>query len=445
MITGTALLLVILITLICIILACSVLKWHPFPVLLVMALVLGLLTGIPGNRVIKLVIDGGSSVFGGIGIIIALGSILGNILEKTGAAISLARGIIALTGKRKILPGMGILGAVIGIPVFCDSGFVILSNLTKTLALQTGLPAGSLSLALASGLYTTHVLIPPTPGPLAAAGNLQMGEQLGWVILLGLLVSIPAIIIGVIQAAKYKIKQQDRPSEEITVNERAIPSFINALIPLLLPVLLIAMGSLLPLLPISAQSKEGIAFFCNPNIALLIAVILALVLLARPAHKEWTGWIQHALMQAGPIILITIAGGSLGAVLKATALSDFFEGMTNNPELPAMWLFPVSFLLAAGLKTSQGSSTAAMVIASSMIASLLPGAGMESPVQKALLVLCIGAGAMTVSHANDSYFWVISQYAQIPPRDMFRHFSLSTFWMGLSVLLSSMLLAVILG
>jgi GntP family gluconate:H+ symporter len=131
--------------------------------------------------------------------------------------------------------------------------------------------------------------------------------------------------------------------------------------------------------------------------------------------------------------------------LKATALSDFFEGMTNNPELPAMWLFPVSFLLAAGLKTSQGSSTAAMVIASSMIASLLPGAGMESPVQKALLVLCIGAGAMTVSHANDSYFWVISQYAQIPPRDMFRHFSLSTFWMGLSVLLSSMLLAVILG
>ena len=141
--------------------------------------------------------------------------------------------------------------------------------------------------------------------------------------------------------------------------------------------------------------------------------------------------------------MITIAGGALGAVLKATPLSDEFNSLMQGKQLSAFVLFPVAYLLAAGLKTSQGSSTAALVIASSILAPLMSNWGLDHPAEKALLVMAIGAGAMTVSHANDSYFWVINQYSGITVPQMYKYFTHGTFWMGVSVLLTSMALALL--
>ena len=184
-------------------------------------------------------------------------------------------------------------------------------------------------------------------------------------------------------------------------------------------------------------------FICNPNIALLLGVLAAFLLLGFDQRKEWNDWIQTALTQAGPIILITAAGGALGAVLKATPLADEFKALVAGRALSPFLFFPIAFLLAAGLKTAQGSSTASLIITSSIIAPLLEGLGLHHPAEKALLVLSIGAGAMAVSHANDSYFWVINQYSGISVGKMYRYFTAATFFMGVAVLLSCMLLALL--
>lgn len=443
MLTGLPLILAVILALAFIIVACSVLRWHPFLVLSGTALLLGLIVGLPADTTISTVVQGGSSVFGSIGIVIALGTILGEILERTGAATAIAKGIVRLMGEKRSVASMSTLGAITGIPVFCDSGFVILSNLARSLSRQTATSYGAISIALATGLYTTHVLVPPTPGPLAAAGNLGMADNLGWVILAGFVTGIPAICVGYFFAKK--IAKHTPPAASAAEQEmvKELPPLFQSIIPLLLPVLLIAGGSFLPMLEVSEGTKKLLQFFFNPNVALFISVVVALLMLGMRHRKEWNAWIQRSLSQAGPIILITIAGGSLGAVLKATPLAGEFNQLMQGKELSAFVLFPVAYLLAAGLKTSQGSSTAALVIASSILAPLMGSWDLGHPAEKALLVIAIGAGAMTVSHANDSYFWVINQYSGITVPQMYRYFTFGTFWMGISVLMTCMALSLL--
>lgn len=438
MLTGLSLILAIVLALGFIILACSVFRWHPFLVLLGTALALGIVVGLPADKTMETVIAGGSSVFGSIGIVIALGTILGEILERTGAATAIAKAIVRVMGEKRSVASMSTLGAVAGIPVFCDSGFVILSNLARSLSKQTATSYAAISIALATGLYTSHVLIPPTPGPLAAAGNLGLAGDLGWVILMGFIAAIPAISVGYIFARK--IAKHTAPVDELhqEVQAKDLPPLFRSVLPLILPVLLIAGGSFLPILELEPGTEKLLQFFFNPNTALFISVVVALVILGMKFKSEWNEWIQKSLSQAGPIILITIAGGALGAVLKATPLADEFKEMMQGKQLSAFVLFPVAFLLAAGLKTSQGSSTAALVIASSILAPLMGSWGLDHTAEKALLVTSIGAGAMTVSHANDSYFWVINQYSGITVPQMYRYFTLGTFWMGIAVLVTCM-------
>ena len=294
MLTGLPLFLLVLVVLLLIVVACTLWKAHPFLVLLTAAIVLGLGAGMTAEATLTTLLQGGGSVFTSIGFIIALGTLLGEILEKTGAVHALADFILRRAGKRNIPAGMSLLGALVGVPVFCDSGFVILSNLARSLARTSSLPFGALSLALATGLYTTHVLVPPTPGPLAAAGNLGMADNLGWVILLGLVVSIPSVLIGWWFARRVPHGEEDvHPAAE---GERLgnLPSFGASLLPLLLPVILIALGSLAPVLEVPSGLKETVLFLCNPNCALLLGVALAFGLLGRRRQGEWNGWIQHA-------------------------------------------------------------------------------------------------------------------------------------------------------
>ncbi|MGZ5245928.1 MAG: GntP family permease [Flavitalea sp.] len=442
MLTGLPLLLLIVIILILIIYSCAVLKWHPFPVLIISGILLGLIAGLSPKLTLDTLLSGSGSVFASIGLIIALGTILGEILEKTGAVASIATYILQKAGSKYAMISMSALGGLVGIPVFCDSGFIIISRLAGSISKQSKISYGALSIALATGLYTTHVLIPPTPGPLAAVGNFNMAEDIGWVIFLGIIVSIPSLLTGWYFAKRYAKKHSNlHVADEANVeNESNKPGLLISLFPLILPVVLIALGSTASFMQFSPEQESIIQFICNPNIALLLAVISALLLLAYNRRKEWNGFIQQSLLQAGPIIFITAAGGALGAVLKATPIADEFKMLVTDNDVSTTWFFPMAFLLAAGLKTAQGSSTASLIITSSIIAPLLAGMNMEQAGAKALLVLCIGAGAMTVSHANDSYFWVISHYGKVPVKNMYRYFTSATFFMGLSILLSCMLI-----
>lgn len=442
MLTGLPLLLLILIILLLIIYSCAVLKWHPFPVLILSAILLGLIAGLSPKLTLDTLLSGTGSVFTSIGLIIALGTILGEILEKTGAVASIATYILRKAGNKYALISMSALGGLVGIPVFCDSGFIIISRLAGSISKQSNISYAALSIALATGLYTTHVLIPPTPGPLAAVGNFNMADDIGWVIFLGMIVSVPSILTGWYFAKRIAVKHINlhAVAETEIENEISKPGLFISLFPLLLPVFLIAWGSIANFMDLTASQESIIQFICNPNIALLSGVISALLLLAYNRRKEWNGFIQQSLLQAGPIIFITAAGGALGAVLKATPIADEFKMLVTDNNVSTTWFFPLAFLLAAGLKTAQGSSTASLIITSSIIAPLLPAMNLEHAGAKALLVLCIGAGAMTVSHANDSYFWVISHYGKIPVKNMYRYFTSATFFMGLSILISCMLI-----
>ncbi len=447
MLTGLSLIILIIVVLVMIIVACAIFKWHPFLVLVIAAIVLGLSVGMGTEATIEALLQGGGSVFASIGLIIALGTILGEALEKTGAINAIATALLNKTGKKKILPGISLIGAVTGIPVFCDSGFVILSSLARSLSKQSTVSYGAISIALATGLYTSHVLIPPTPGPLAAAGNFNMAGDIGWIMLLGIVVSIPAIIIGWWFARKLD-RQTEYHQEQKFENEEDVapvnsPRLVYCILPLLLPVILIAMGSMIPFLNLPSPYNLVMKFICNPNIALLLGVFSAFLLPGFSQQNKWNGWIQHALTQAGPIILITAAGGALGAVLKATPLANEFETMIAGKNFSLIIFYPIAFLLAAGLKTAQGSSTASLIITSSIMAPLLAGMPFNHVAEKALLVLSIGAGAMVVSHANDSYFWVINQYSKLPVSRMYRYFTTATFFMGIAVLASCMLLSLL--
>lgn len=445
MVTGIMLILIVALALIIIVVGCAYFKWHPFLVLIVTGIFVGLATGMDAEVLINAITSGAGSVFAAIGLIIALGTILGEILEKTNAAKTLAVAILNLATKKRVLTGMSSLGGVVGIPVFCDSGFIILSNLGKSLSKQSGVSFGAISIALATGLYASHVLIPPTPGPLAAAGNMGAADNLGLVIIFGIITAVPAIIIGNFMAKKLlNRKIADHPDilleHQKEESQENLPSIGKSLTPLLLPILLIGFGTTIPFFNLPEKTAEILLFIANPTIALLLGVIIAIIIL--PAKKQLNNLINSSLSQAGPIILITCAGGAFGSVLKATPLAVYFEELMQGGSFTAVSFFPIVFLIAAGLKTAQGSSTASMVITSSIIAPILPAVGMDAPAMKALLVMVVGSGAMAVSHANDSYFWVIQQYSKLKLPVMYRYFTLTTLWMGLTVLAVSMLIAV---
>ena len=443
MVTGSILLLIILAALVFIVLACALMKWHPMLVLLVTALVTGIATGLGPDKTITTIFNGAGTVFAAIGYIIVAGTLLGEVLEKTGGAAGLADKLMGSVSKKKILPATAAIGLLVGIPVFCDSGFIVLTRLVQAMANVTGHPAASMQLALATGLYTSHVIIPPTPGPMAAAGNLGLSSSLGWVILLGIIVSIPSIITALWMVKKIDYPIMNQVSEQLPEKPKQNNAG-KALFVLLLPLLLITTGVIIPSVTHNDEVVKTSKLLGHPAIALFISAIIAMVLLGSKQRQQWGEWISTALVQSGPIILITTAGGAFGAILKETALQQEITSFLDGNNIPVIAIYPFAFALTAIFKTAQGSSTAAMIICSAMIYPIL-GAFELSLQQNVLVLLSISGGAMAISHANDSYFWVVSQYGKIPVRDMYRYYSVSTLLMGLSVMLTCILLHYLIG
>ncbi len=419
-------------------------KLNPFFSLLFASLLFSAIVGIPAQEIFPVMQAGFGSLLQQIGIIVALGSVLGMVLEKTGAMEIVSTSLIRTLGESRPALSMVFIGAVVGIPVFCDSGFIILSRLIPSLAAKAATGQGSLVLALSSGLYTTHTLVPPTPGPLSAAATVGLGDQLGMVILVGMLGALPVVLVSYLFAKRFG--RNISPSHAIE-QVRIIPgevSPIRAFLPLMLPIILIAFASIGKM----SGSENSIIFLLSilgiPAVALLMGVLLALTLIDRRSQPQWPDWITQALKDAGVIILITGAGGAFGAIIKASGIASHISSYASDSHLQGAFFLFFAWLIAAIVKTSQGSSTSSMIITSSLVAPLTSSAGLSSTMDLSILVLAIGGGAMGVSHANDSYFWVVSQFGNITEKESLRWYTPMTLLQSMTALLTAIGLFLIL-
>lgn len=426
MVSGGIALLLLLVAVVLIVYFTGKLKVNAFVVLIMIAFLFGLAIGMPALNVVKAIKDGFGGTLSSIGIVIVAGTIIGIILEKTGAALSMTQAILKLVGKERSPLAMSIAGYVVSIPVFCDSGYVILTPLNKALAKESGTSMAVMAIALSTGLYATHTMVPPTPGPIAAAGT--VGADLGLVILYGLIVAIPAMLAGYFWAItvgkKYDIPSDVEESYTDLINKYGkLPSAFMSFMPLVIPIVLILLKSVADF-PTKPFGKEGwvtptISFIGDPVTALTIGVLISLLLV----KKEEMGtavdkWMAAGIKDAAIILAITGAGGSFGKVLQGSPIVDFIK--TNMTGLNLGIFLP--FIIAAALKTAQGSSTVAIITTATILAPLLQTLGLNP----ALTVIAIGAGSMVVSHANDSYFWVVSQFSNMPVNTAYKAYTSAT-------------------
>ncbi|MCL1126282.1 GntP family permease [Shewanella surugensis] len=434
---------ILLAVIVFIILASSTFKLHPFLTLILASFITAFACGLPSGDIANIISQGFGGILSYIGLVIVLGTIIGTILEKSGAAITMADVVIRILGKRFPTLTMSIIGYLVSIPVFCDSGFVILNALKQSMAHRMQVSSVAMSVALATGLYATHTFVPPTPGPIAAAGNLGLSSHLGLVIAFGVIIAAVAAIAGMLWANRFLHIEPDGENNENLSDDSTnleshlhkygkLPSPTRAFLPIFIPILLICLGSITQL-PAKPFGQNGLFdvfnFIGQPINALMIGLFLSLTLLKGPDKiKQLSHYISDGLVLAAPILLITGAGGAFGAVLKATPIGDFLGSSLS--ELGLGLFMP--FLVAAALKSAQGSSTVALVATSALVAPMLDSIGLSSEMGRVLTVMAIGSGAMTVSHANDSFFWVVTQFSNMSVKQAYKAQTMATLIQGLT-------------
>ena len=399
----------------------SKLKWPAFLVLLLASLFLALATGVDPQEIGPLLSEGFGKTVRSIGLLIVFGSIIGVALEQSGATKRIA---ISMLSRLSFLPlpyTVAIIGYLVSIPVFCDSAFVILSSLNKRLSQKSGIPLLALTIALSTGLFATHVLIPPTPGPLAAAANLELND-LGLLIIMGGSVAFLLMLVG----AAFAQRVSKRVSLEIQLpkteeeNLEQLPSLKLAIAPIFIPLLLIGLSSF---------SNH---FKIDPTLALGVGMVLSFRLGRFTKTESFLSEVVNKGIQtAAPILLITAMGGTLGLVISKLPVAEFVAEHLLYPELGLL----IPFLIAALLKSAQGSSTVAIITASAMVFPMLATLGLDSDLGKTWVVIAVGIGSMTVSHANDSYFWIVSQFGNLSVKEAYRYHTFATLLQGIAGLI----------
>ena len=462
-------------------------KWHlhPFIAILLTALIFGIVSGIPLPQMTTLIGSGFSKIFAGIGLVIIFGTLMGTILEQSGAALKIADCIIKLLGKRHPVLSMAIMGWVVSIPVFCDSGFVVLNPIREALVKKTQSSPVAMTVALSGGLYLSHVFIPPTPGPLAAAETLRLSGNLLLVMGMGLLCSIFPMFLLILfsnyigkriscstdastntassssttsacttnastntasnssttsacttDASTNTSSASSTDADRIAAEYNAIieksgklPSTALSFAPIIVPIILMSLASILQGAEMQQQLKDVVLFLSNPTIALAIGLLFATFLLKRGSGFE--EMVENSLKRSGPILFITAAGSVLGNIVAGSPLVGF---ITDNAQVlnGLGLLFP--FLVAAMLKSSMGSSSVAIITAAGIVAPFAEAMGLASPIGLTLICMAVGAGSMTVSHSNDSYFWVVTKFGRMDIKSGYKTQTLATLILGLGAL-----------
>lgn len=397
---------------------------HPFLALLGAALIFGLGSGMPPLSILSSLKEGFGVTVGNVGIIIIAGTVIGIFLERSGGAYAIAEAILKRIGRQRVPASMSIIGYITSVPVFADSGFVILSPLNQALTRRAGLSLATTSIALCLGLMVSHTLLPPTPGPIAAAAALE--ADLGLVIAVATPVSLAVLAFTWLWATRVASRLHIDPAPDITEAdiERRLaqaPSAARAFLPILLPLVFIMLGSVsrLPSQPLGdGPWIPVVQFIGDPVLALLLGMLMAFTLPRKLDRKmlAQSGWVGEAILTAAIIILITGAGGAFGRVLLNSGFAQEFGGAMSSWGL-GLWL---PFAISAVIRAAQGSATVAMITTAGIIAPLLPALGLDSEIGRALAVVAIGSGGFFASHANDSYFWVVTQLSGMTPGDGYR-------------------------
>jgi GntP family gluconate:H+ symporter len=424
LLVGVSILVIIILT--------SRLKLKAFIALFLVSLFLAFTT-LPADTIVSTLKEGFGNTMASIGFLIILGAIIGITLDKTGATLSIARFILSKTGENRSTQAIGITGFITGIPIFCDSAFIILSGLSKSFSSKSKTAMPFMATVLASSLYSVHCLIPPHPGALAAAGLFKV--NIGYLIIIGIVFAIPGALSAYFWSRWMTKGRNYPPAKEPDVDPKVIheklPSAFLSFLPIVVPLLLITFRSLLILYDKSGQNTISKIIYMpgEPIFALSIGAVLALLLIRDKTIDIMNSIFTEAIEKAGPILIVTAAGGMFGMVIKATGTGEAMGKLLTGTNIGLV----VPFLIAVVMKTAQGSSTVAMITTASFVAPMLSMLGLDSEWGKLLSMLSMGAGSMVISHANDSYFWVVSNFSEIDAGTNLRVYSSSTFIMGIVI------------
>jgi len=398
-------------------------KIHTFLALIIAAVVTGIIGGMPSTKVLEAISEGFGGTLGSIGIIIGFGVMMGQIFEVSGAAEKMAKTFIKVLGKNREELALAITGFIVSIPIFCDSGFIILAPLAKAISRKTKKSVVGLGASLALGLVITHSLVPPTPGPVGVAAI--FGVSVGSFILWGIVLAIPMMLVGLIYTKYIGKKIYQLPDEEEDTwirpkyqepvyglekesDDKKLPSTLMAFAPIMIPIILILINTILTALIkqkiIDANAITNVFIFLGaPVIAVGLALIVAIYGLAGKMKKQDViDQMEKGIKSAGIIILVTGGGGALGMVLRNSGTGDYIAKLIVSSHMPAILL---PFIIASLVRLIQGSGTVAMITAASITAPIILALNVNPLF--AALGACIGS--LIFSYFNDSFFWVVTR------------------------------------
>ncbi|MDF3199870.1 MULTISPECIES: GntP family permease [unclassified Pseudomonas] len=438
----TYLLLDAVVTIIGLIVLITRFKVHPFIALIIAAGFLGLTSGMPVDKIIKAFQDGFGGVLGFVGIILALGTMLGKMMADSGGADQIAQTLVRAFGKEKVQWAMMFAAFLVGIPLFFEIGFVLLIPLVFIVARRTGVSLIKIGIPLLAGLSAVHGLVPPHPGPLLAIG--VFGADIGKTILYGLIVALPtAIIAGPLYGSFIAKYIPGNPSQELVdqlaseqPESKTLPSFSITLITVLLPVFLMLLKTFADVaLPDGHVIRNWMDMIGHPITALLLALLLSLYTFG---HRQGIGskqilkLLDASLAPTAAIILIIGAGGGFKQMLVTSGVGDVIGHMAVTAQINPILL---AWLVAAVIRVATGSATVATITGAGIV---VPVVGMIPGVNRELLVLATGAGSLVLSHVNDAGFWLVKQYFNMTVAETFKT------WTAMETILSVVALGFIL-
>ena len=384
-------------------------KVHAMLSILIGAIAIGLIAGMPFEEIVTAVDDGIGNTLKGIALLVGLGSMFGAILEASGGAQTLAVTMVKKFGDEKAAWALGITGLVISIPVFFDAGLIILIPLAFSLAKRTKKSSLFCAIPLLAGLAVGHAFIPPTPGPVLVATMLNV--ELGWVILVGVCCGFFAMIVagpvwGAICGKKFYVPVPDQIANQEDIDESKLPSFASVVTIIMIPLVLIILKSVAGVVPALAGVAPLFNFLGQPFAALLIATLAAMFILGTRhgyTMPELEKILTKSLEPTGLILLVTACGGVLRYILQYSGLGEIIGNAVASINLP---IVIVAFLVAALVRICVGSATVAMTMAAGIVAAM-PEIASLSPMYLACVVAAVAGGATVCSHFNDSGFWLV--------------------------------------
>lgn len=437
MVTGPYLLIAFVVSVAILLFLIIKMKVNPFIALLFSSIVTAFGVQMPMEEIPKIICAGFGGTLTGIGIVIGLGIIFGNLLHEAGATEAIAKGLLKMTGKKNAALAVTAAGFLISIPVFMDAAFVIMMPIVKYVAKETKKSIMVFVCALGVGTIVGHCLVIPTPGPLAVAANMNAG--IGGFLLYALVAGICGITVG---GWLYGMRFNSYPVyegelEEAIEETKNLPGFGLAMATLLFPIILILLSNVVvSVFPKGDFLYELFAFIGEKDIALFLGCIVAFVSLRKYYARSFNTMVVEAADSAGLILLITGAGGAFGKVLSTSGIGDYLVTSMSDMSISPIVL---GFLLSALLRASQGSATVALVTTSSILGPAIAGTGV-SPV---LVGLAICAGGIGFSLPNDSGFWVLSRFSGITVEETLQSWSVGGTLASLAVFAVVMIIAAI--